>query len=132
MIAVIPAPDPSKLNETTSKGKIIRQLNETVEKRPELISMLKAKKRTNHGLGPRNWGEDQQTLDVFFRESPRCPICKGIYQTGTLSSWVDGHILVCHITRPQYNGAYDRSDADMWFSKTYLPWIKENFGVDLA
>ncbi len=124
------APDPSKLNETTSPDKIIRQLNESTEKRPEMMSMLKAKKNIRHGLGPVR-GEDQKTLDVFFRESPRCPVCHGLYQTGTLSSWIDGHILDCHISMPQYSGPYQRNDADMWFSKTYLPWIKEKFGADL-
>ena len=126
------APDPSKLNETTSKDKIIRHLNEPIEKRPEMMSMLKTKKNIRHRFGPMNWGEDQKTLDVFFRESPRCPVCGGLYQTGTLSSWIDGHILDCHISRPQYRGAFDRSDADRWFSMVYLPWIKEKFGADLA
>lgn len=124
------APDTPNFNETTSKRKIIRQINETIAKRPEMISMISTKKRSNHGLGPVR-GEDQKTLDVFFRESPRCPVCHGLYQTGTLSSWIDGHILDCHISMPQYSGPYQRNDADMWFSKTYLPWIKEKFGADL-
>ena len=34
------APDPSKLNETTPRGKIIRHLNEPIEKRQESISMM--------------------------------------------------------------------------------------------
>ncbi|MHB8560234.1 MAG: hypothetical protein ACYDAP_03600 [Thermoplasmataceae archaeon] len=125
------APDPSKLNETTLKCKTIRQLNESHEKRPELMSMMKGKKRSIHGLGPIR-GVDQRTLDVFFRESPKCPVCNGLYQAGTLALWIDGHILDCRIERPQYSGAFNRYDADMWFSHTYMPWVKEIFGADLA
>ena len=126
------APDPLNFNETTSKRKIIRQMNESHEKRLETMSMLSMKKNIRHRFGPRKWGVDQQTLDVFFRESPRCPVCHGLYQTGTLSTWIDGHILDCHIPRPQYRGSFDRSDADRWFSMVYLPWMKEKFEVDLA
>ena len=125
------APDPSKLNETTSRGKIIHQLKEPIEKRPELISMMSRKKNIRHGLGPVR-GDDQKTLDVFFKNAPSCPVCGGLYQTGTLSTWIDGHILDCHIPRPQYSGSFDRSDADRWFSMVYLPWVKEKFEVDLA
>ncbi|MHB8560654.1 MAG: hypothetical protein ACYDAP_05740 [Thermoplasmataceae archaeon] len=130
--SVLPtAPDPSKLNETTFRGKLTRQLKERHEKRPELISMMSRKKNIRHGLGPAR-GEDQKTLDVFFRDSPRCPVCNGLYQAGTLALWIDGHILDCHISRPQYTGSFNRNDADMWFSMVYLPWVKEKFGADLA
>lgn len=127
---VFTAPDPSNFNETTYEGKIIRQLNESIEKRQVLISMMKAKKRSIHGLGPAR-GEDQRTLDVFFKNAPSCPVCGGLYQTGTLSTWIDGHILDCHISRPQFSGPFNRNDADRWFSGIYLPWAKEKFGVDL-
>ena len=126
------APDPSKLNETTFRGKLTRQLNESTEKRPELISMMSRKKNNRHGFGPMKWGVDQKTLDVFFRESPRCPVCNGLYQAGTLSAWIDGHILDCRIPRPHYSGPFDRSDADRWFSMVYLPWVQEKFGADLS
>ena len=125
------APDPSKLNETTFRGKIIRHLNEPIEKRQESISMMSRKKNIRHGIGPIR-GDDQRTLDVFFKNAPRCPVCGGLYQTGTLSIWIDGHILDFHISRPQYSGSFDRSDADRWFSMVYLPWVKEKFEVDLA
>ena len=125
------APDPSKLNETTPRGKIIRHLNEPIEKRQESISMMSRKKNIRHGIGPIR-GDDQRTLDVFFKNAPRCPVCGGLYQTGTLSIWIDGHILDFHISRPQYSGSFDRSDADRWFSMVYLPWVKEKFEVDLA
>ena len=125
------APDPSKLNETTPRGKIIRHLNEPIEKRQESISMMSRKKNIRHGIGPIR-GDDQRTLDVFFKNAPRCPVCGGLYQTGTLSIWIDGHILDFHISRPQYSGSFDRSDADRWFSMVYLPWVKEKFEVDFA
>jgi hypothetical protein len=125
------APDPSKLNETTSRGKIIQQTNESTEKRQEMISMMSRKKNIRHGIGPIR-GDDQRTLDVFFKNAPSCPVCGGLYQTGTLSTRIDGHILDCHISRPQYSGSFDRSDADRWFSMVYLPWIKEKFEVDFA
>lgn len=125
------APDPSKLNETTPRGKIIRHLNEPIEKRQESISMMSRKKNIRHGIGPIR-GDDQRTLDVFFKNAPSCPVCGGLYQTGTLSTRIDGHILDCHIPRPQYSGSFDRSDADRWFSMVYLPWVKEKFEVDLA
>lgn len=125
------APDPSKLNETTFRGKLTRQLNESTEKRQESISMMSRKKNIRHGIGPIR-GDDQRTLDVFFKNAPRCPVCGGLYQTGTLSIWIDGHILDFHISRPQYSGSFDRSDADRWFSMVYLPWVKEKFEVDLA
>lgn len=126
------APDPLNFNETAPRGKIILPSNETVEKRPELMSMMKGKKRSIHGLGPMKWGVDQKTLDVFFRDSPKCPVCNGLYQAGTLALWIDGHILDCRIEWPQYSGAFNRYDADRWFSKTYLPWVQEKFGVDLS
>ncbi|MHB8560555.1 MAG: hypothetical protein ACYDAP_05235 [Thermoplasmataceae archaeon] len=125
------APDPSKLNETTPRGKIIHQLNEPIEKRPELISMMSRKKNIRHGIGPIR-GDDQRTLDVFFKNAPSCSVCGGLYQTGTLSAWIDGHILDCRIPRPQYTGSFNRNDADRWFYMVYLPWVKEKFEVDLA
>ena len=104
--------------------------NETIEKSQEMISMMSRKKNIRHSFGPAR-GDDQRTLDVFFKNAPRCPVCGGLYQTGTLSTWIDGHILDCHISRPQYSGPFNRNDVDAWFSKTYLPWIKEKFGADL-
>ena len=125
------APDPSKLNETTPRGKIIRHLNEPIEKRQESISMMSRKKNIRHGIGPIR-GDDQRTLDVFFKNAPSCSVCGGLYQTGTLSAWIDGHILDCHIPRPQYTGSFNRNDADRWFYMVYLPWVKIKFGVDFA
>ena len=124
------ARDPLNFNETTSPDKIILQSIKSHKKRPKMMSMLKAKKNIRHSFGPAR-GADQKTLDVFFKEMPRCPVCNGLYQAGTLSSWIDGHILDCHISRPQYSGPFNRNDADRWFSMVYLPWVKEKFGADL-
>ena len=126
-------PDPLIFDTPKNNLKFDTQVskNKSHEKRPEMIPMMSRKKNNCHGFGPAR-GEDQKALDVFFKESPKCPVCNGLYQTGTLSSWIDGHILDCRISRPQYNGSFDRSDADSWFSKTYLPWVKEKFGVELS
>ena len=91
--------------------------------------MMKAKKRSIHGLGPVR-GDDQRTLGVFFKNAPSCPVCGVLYQTGTISAWIDGHILDCHIPMPQYTGSFGRNDAGAEIENDDTHNVNENSKMD--